>query len=80
MSLIGRNGLDVAILPIGDNFTMGPEDALLALDFLKPKAVIPCHYGTWPPIAVDVEAWAAQVRAETAVNPVILEVEGSYTL
>ncbi|MCA9922953.1 MAG: MBL fold metallo-hydrolase, partial [Anaerolineales bacterium] len=44
MSLIGRVGLDLAVLPIGDNFTMGPDDAMLALEFLKPKAVIPCHF------------------------------------
>ena len=51
MALIGRAGIDLAIIPVGDNFTMGPEDSVLALDYLKPKAVIPCHYNTWPPIA-----------------------------
>jgi L-ascorbate metabolism protein UlaG (beta-lactamase superfamily) len=80
MALIGRAGLDLAILPIGDNFTMGPDDALLALDYLKPKVVIPCHYNTWPPIAVDVDAWAERVRTETAVEPVVLGVDESYTL
>jgi L-ascorbate metabolism protein UlaG (beta-lactamase superfamily) len=80
MSLIGRVGLDLAILPVGDNFTMGPDDSLLALDFLKPKAVIPCHYNTWPPIAIDVEVWARRVSSETAVEPIVLGVDESRVL
>ena len=59
MQLIGRAGLDAALLPIGDNFTMGPEDALLALDFLKPKLAVPMHYNTWPPIAQDARKFSA---------------------
>ena len=80
MALIGAAGLDVAIIPIGDNFTMGPDDAILALDYLKPKVVIPCHYNTWPPIEVDVEAWAERVENETSSQPVILGVEESHTV
>jgi L-ascorbate metabolism protein UlaG (beta-lactamase superfamily) len=53
MQLIGRVGIDVALVPIGDNFTMGPEDAVAALDFLKPKITVPIHYNTWPTIAQD---------------------------
>jgi L-ascorbate metabolism protein UlaG (beta-lactamase superfamily) len=71
MGLIGASGLDVAVLPIGDNFTMGPEDALLALAYLKPEVVIPGHYNTWPPITVDVMGWANEVRAKTAVQPIV---------
>lgn len=59
MQLLARVGLDVALLPIGDNFTMGPEDALIALDFLKPKVAVPMHYNTWPIIAQDASAFAA---------------------
>ncbi|MBC8041718.1 MAG: metal-dependent hydrolase [Opitutaceae bacterium] len=59
MQLIARGGLDLAIVPIGDNYTMGPEDALDALDFLKPRLAIPVHYNTWPPIAQDALAFAA---------------------
>ncbi|MCA9901168.1 MAG: metal-dependent hydrolase [Anaerolineales bacterium] len=80
MALIGRAGIDVAILPVGDNFTMGPEDSVLALDYLKPKMVIPCHYNTWPPIAIDVEAWAERVKKETAVTPLILAVDETHKL
>lgn len=64
LQLIGRVGLDVALLPIGDNFTMGPDDALTALDFLKPKLAIPIHYNTWPIIAQDGAKFAARA-AET---------------
>ncbi|MGH7945432.1 MAG: metal-dependent hydrolase [Opitutaceae bacterium] len=60
MQLIGRVGLDVALLPIGDNFTMGSEDALTALDFLKPKLAVPIHYNTWPIIAQDAGAFATR--------------------
>lgn len=81
MALIGRAAeLDLAIVPIGDNFTMGPDDALLALDYLQPKVVIPCHYNTWPLIAQQPRDWAERVRQETNSEPVVLDVEGRYTL
>jgi L-ascorbate metabolism protein UlaG (beta-lactamase superfamily) len=60
MQLIGRAGIDVAMLPIGDNFTMGPDDALDALDFLRPKIAVPMHYNTWPIIAQDPAVFAAR--------------------
>ncbi len=63
MQLYGEEGIDVLILPIGDNYTMGPEDALRCVRFVKPKRVVPLHYGTWPPIAQDVAAFAAAVEA-----------------
>jgi len=62
MRLIGELGLDLALLPIGDHFTMGPEDALKALDLLKPKKVVPIHYNTFPPIKQDGEAFAQKAR------------------
>ena len=46
------------MVPIGDNFTMGIEDVLAALDLLTTKLTVPMHYNTWPVIAVDVEAFA----------------------
>jgi len=65
MSLIGEEGIDLAILPIGDNFTMGPDDALRAVKLIGPKHVIPAHYNTWPLIAQDPEAWKKRVESET---------------
>jgi L-ascorbate metabolism protein UlaG (beta-lactamase superfamily) len=62
MALIGELNLDLALLPIGDHFTMGPEDALRALDLLKPKRVVPIHYNTFPPIEQDGEAFAQKAR------------------
>src|SRR4030042_2612973 len=44
MKLIGEEGIDLAVIPIGDNFTMGPEDALRAVKLLNPQRVIPIHY------------------------------------
>ncbi len=80
MQLIGAAGLDLAILPIGDNFTMGPDDALQAVKFLQPKVVIPYHYNTWPPIEQDANAWAARVASETSAEAVVLAVEETYTI
>lgn len=72
MSLIGEETLKVAILPIGDNYTMGSEDAVRAVSLLKPAIAIPCHYNTFPVIEQDAEAWAQQVRSTTHAQPVIL--------
>ena len=58
MQLICRRGLDLALLPIGDNFTMGPDDALTALDFLQPRITVPMHYNTWPIIRQDAADFA----------------------
>ncbi len=73
MKLIGEEGIDLAILPIGDNFTMGPDDALRAVKLIEPKRVIPDHYDTWPLIAQDAAAWAKRVAAETSTEPIILQ-------
>jgi L-ascorbate metabolism protein UlaG (beta-lactamase superfamily) len=49
MQLIGRiYEPDVAILPIGDHFTMGPKEASIALELLGVSRCVPCHYGTYP--------------------------------
>ncbi len=80
MQLIGEAGINLAVLPIGDNFTMGPDDAVRAADFLKAERVVPCHYGTWPLIEQDVDAWAEQLRNTTAADPVVLAPGESTTL
>ncbi|MBI1247156.1 metal-dependent hydrolase [bacterium] len=73
MQMIGEAGLDVAVLPIGDLFTMGPADSIAALRLLQPKAVVPGHYNTWPPIEQDVDAWAESVRNESNATPNVLK-------
>lgn len=80
MQLIGEEGVDIAILPIGDNFTMGPDDALRAVKLIQPKQVIPDHYDTWPLIAQDANAWAERVKAETSAEPIVLQPGGSVSL
>jgi len=63
-----KGKVDVAVLPIGDRFTMGPEDAVTAVDFICPEVVIPCHYDTWPPIEQDAEAFKAAVGDRAQVE------------
>jgi L-ascorbate metabolism protein UlaG (beta-lactamase superfamily) len=78
MQLIGEEGIDLAILPIGDNYTMGPDDALRAVRFLNPRHVIPTHFGTWEVIAQNPEAWAKRVRIETSSIPAVLKPGESF--
>lgn len=64
MKLIGeRNDIELAFLPIGDNFTMGPEDALTAAEWLRAKRVVPVHYNTFPLIRQDGKAFAERLKA-----------------
>ena len=80
MKLIGEGGLDVAILPIGDNFTMGPDDALRAVELLEPKVVIPIHYDTFAIIKQDPHAFAARVEARTPAKCLVLKPGDTYRL
>jgi L-ascorbate metabolism protein UlaG (beta-lactamase superfamily) len=77
MVQIGEEGVDLAVLPIGDNFTMGPDDALRAVKMIEPRHVIPVHYNTWPVIEQDPHAWAARVEAETTAKAHVLN-PGEY--
>jgi L-ascorbate metabolism protein UlaG (beta-lactamase superfamily) len=80
MRLIGEEGLDLAVIPIGDNFTMGPEDALRAVKLLQPKNVIPVHYNTWELISQDPDSWASRVQSQTGATVHVLKPGESYTL
>jgi L-ascorbate metabolism protein UlaG (beta-lactamase superfamily) len=80
MQLIGEAGIDIAFLPIGDNYTMGPEDALQAVKLIRPKYVVPMHYNTFTSIAVDVAGWANRVNNETGAQPIVLDPGGTYHL
>ena len=62
MAFLADENIDVALLPIGDFFTMGPDDAIKALGLIKPKAVIPMHYNTFPPIKQDGDAFKAKAE------------------
>lgn len=80
MKLIGEEGLDLAVIPIGDNYTMGPEDALRAVKLLEPKVVIPIHFNTFPLLEQDENAWAERVQKETKTKAVVLKPGESYSL
>lgn len=80
MRLIGEEGIDLAVLPIGDNFTMGPDDALRAVGLIQPKHVIPVHYNTWELIEQDPAAWARRVETETSAQPHVLNPGESFSL
>jgi len=80
MQLIGDEGLDAAVIPIGDHFTMGPADGVRAAKFLKAKTVIPCHYNTFPAIEQDAGAFKASVERETSSTVVPLKPGESFTV
>lgn len=73
MKLIGEiNDIDVMFLPIGDNFTMGIDDAVRAVEFVGPKVVIPIHYNTWEIIDADPEEFKKRLAGHD-VEVVILK-------
>lgn len=81
MKLIGDlDDLDIALLPIGDNFTMGIDDAIIATSFLHPKIVIPYHYNTWPIIEADPNEFKRNVEDKTNSKCIILYPGNQYSL
>ena len=78
MALIGEEGITLAVLPIGDNYTMGPVDALRAVKLLRPEHVIPIHYNTFDLITQDAEAWAEEVRAQTDAKVHVLDLGETF--
>ena len=78
MKLIGEmNSIDLALLPIGDNFTMGIDDAVMAVEFLKPKSVIPMHYKTFDIIDVDPQEFVNKV-VDLGYNSMVIKVGESF--
>jgi len=79
MALIGEmHSSEAALLPIGDNFTMGPQDACRAAMFLHARFVIPMHYDTWELIAQDADAFAQDLPQ--GCRGVVLGVGETFTL
>ncbi|GGN99075.1 metal-dependent hydrolase [Saccharibacillus kuerlensis] len=73
MKIIGElNNIDIAALPIGDFFTMGPEDALIAAKWVGAPKVLPLHYNTFPAIEQDVEAFCANLK-EAGIEGIALQ-------
>lgn len=80
LQLIGaRHAIDVAALPIGDNFTMGPEDALVAAQWVNAKQVIPMHYNTFGLIQQDAEAYLSAL-SEQGLQGIALQPGESFTV
>ena len=80
MSRIGDYGIDLALLPIGDNFTMGPEEAVEATLLLRPKVVVPVHYATFPVLLQDASGFKASVESRAGVTCLVLEPGESTTV
>lgn len=68
-----RDEIDVALMCIGGHYTMDRHDGVAAADLVGAKTVIPCHYGTFPPIETDAGAFKADVEAKTSSGVVVLE-------
>ena len=73
MELLRREYIHVALLPIGDFYTMGPEDALEAVKMIKPKHVVPMHYSTFPAISQDPEIFKKAVENSTETKAMVLK-------
>lgn len=80
MHFISDRSIDLAVLPIGDLYTMGIADSLKAIQLIKPKRVAPAHYNTWPPIEQDAAAWAKKVQQQTTAEPIVLEPGDKFSL
>lgn len=80
MKLYGEEGIDLFVPPIGDNFTMGPDDALKAVQLVQPKLAVPCHYNTWPFIEQDGPAWAKMVEAASSTKVRVMQAGESLDL
>ena len=64
---------ELAMLPIGDLFTMGPREAAMACRLLRPRKVIPMHFGTFPPLVGRPEHLREQLRDLPETEVVSLE-------
>jgi L-ascorbate metabolism protein UlaG (beta-lactamase superfamily) len=81
LKLIAHRGdaIDVALVPIGGHYTMDRLDAVEAVKFVEPKAVIPCHYDTFPPIETDANAFKSDVEGATSATVQILQPGETFT-
>jgi L-ascorbate metabolism protein UlaG (beta-lactamase superfamily) len=73
------DGIDVALMCIGGHYTMDRHDAVVAAGFLGARQIIPCHYGTFPPIETDTDAFKADVERETSSEVIVLAPGEAHT-
>jgi L-ascorbate metabolism protein UlaG (beta-lactamase superfamily) len=75
-----RGRLDLAIVPIGGHYTMDRFDGVVAAELLKADQIIPCHYGTFPPIETDAAAYKSDVQNAGHAEVIVLEPGGTHEL
>jgi L-ascorbate metabolism protein UlaG (beta-lactamase superfamily) len=82
LKLVARRGdkVEVALVPIGGHFTMDRYDAVTAVEFIGPDQVIPIHYGTFPPIETDVQAFKADVEQAGFAEVLVLNPGDTHSL
>ena len=74
LQLVGkRTPIDIALMCIGGHYTMDRHDAVDAAGFVGAKTVIPCHYGTFPALDTDAQAFKSEVESQTSSQVVVLE-------
>ena len=80
LQLVGkRTPIDIALMCIGGHYTMDRHDAVDAAGFVGAKTVIPCHYGTFPAIDTDAQAFKSEVESQTSSQVVVLEPGDTYS-
>ena len=81
LQLVARRGdkVDVALVCIGGHYTMDRYDAVTAVELVQPRAVIPCHYDTFPPIETDAQAFKSDAEGQTDAEVVVLQPGQSHT-
>jgi L-ascorbate metabolism protein UlaG (beta-lactamase superfamily) len=80
LQLVKRYGrIDVAIVPIGGHYTMDRFDAVVAAEWIGADTIIPCHYGTFPPIETDAEAFKSDVQNAGAGEVVVMNPGDTHT-
>jgi L-ascorbate metabolism protein UlaG (beta-lactamase superfamily) len=80
LQLVGkRTPIDVALMCIGGHYTMDRVDAVEAAKLVGAKAVIPCHYNTFPPIETDVQAFKSDAESAAGTEVVVLEPGETHT-
>ena len=80
MKLIGAEEIDVALLPIGDAYTMGIDDSIKATNFIEAKKVIPIHYNTFDLIKQCPESWKEKIKKYTDCEPLVMKPGETITI
>jgi L-ascorbate metabolism protein UlaG (beta-lactamase superfamily) len=75
LKLVAGRGdaIDVALMCVGGHYTMDRIDGVTAAEFVGARQIIPCHYGTFPPIETDIGQFKADVETDTGSEVVVLD-------